>query len=252
MARNDEPFKKGSIEFIRNLAIKKTYYCSIVGGFKILINSLLDENLLDLSDIVFYTLIYIINTPEKRKFFNGFEDFYRIFAIFTKSDFNLTEKNINNNINYKNNNNKINNNNNDEKKKLEIQLNLSKRIIEKLLKTWPGYCLIIGDYMAIGSVIEALNTDSNIMIKNNILIMFKEIIENEYIVIDNFTNLCSPSKDYFYINKIYLAYILQGLQNNNIYESLIKFIENDNINNNNNNDDVENEEGVNLHEMHIN
>ena len=253
MARNEETFKKGSVEFIRNLAIKKTYFCSIVGGFKILINSLLDENLLDISDIVFYTLIYIINTPEKRKFFNGFEDFYKIFAIFTKSDFNLMENNINN-INNNNNNNKINNNNNnnDEKKKLEKQLILSKRIIEKLLKTWPGYCLIMGDYMAIGSVIEALNTDTNIMIKNNILIMIKEIIENEYIVIDNFTNLCSPSKDDFYINKIYLAYILQGLQNNNIYESLIKFIENDNINNNNNNnnnDDVENEEGVNLHEF---
>ena len=40
----DEYFKKGAIEFLRNLSVKKPEHANIIGGFKILINSLLDEN----------------------------------------------------------------------------------------------------------------------------------------------------------------------------------------------------------------
>ena len=46
MAKGDEFFKKGCIEFMRNLAIRKPDFCSTVGGFRILINSLIDENCL--------------------------------------------------------------------------------------------------------------------------------------------------------------------------------------------------------------
>ena len=216
MAKGDEFFKKGCIEFLRNLAIRKPDFCSTVGGFRILINSLIDENCLDFADNIFFTLLYVINTPSKRKYFNGFSDFYKIFAIFTKSDFTIKDKD------------KPEEGSNEERNKLEVQLELSKGVIEKLLKTWPGYSLIMGDYMAMGSIIESLNTDTCISIKKNVLNLVKEIIENDYIIVDNFTTLCSPTKDEFYINKIYLAYILQGLRNNKLYESLIKFIEKEN------------------------
>ena len=92
MAKGDEVFKKGCIEFIRNLAIIKPDLCSTVGGYRILINTLLDESCIEMTDNIFYTLLYIINTPCKRKYFNGFEDFYELFAIFTKSDFTLKDK----------------------------------------------------------------------------------------------------------------------------------------------------------------
>ena len=84
MAKGDEVFKKGCIEFIRNLAIIKPDLCSTVGGYRILINTLLDESCIEMSDNIFYTLLYIINTPCKRKYFNGFEDFYKFFAILLK------------------------------------------------------------------------------------------------------------------------------------------------------------------------
>ncbi len=215
MAKGDEVFKKGSIEFLRNLAIKKPDLCSTVGGFRILINTLLDDSCIEMSDNIFYTLLYVINCPNKRKYFNDFEDFYEIFSIFTKRDFTLKDKDKNDFYT-------------EEKNKTEVKLQISKSIIEKLLKTWPGYSLIMGDYMAMGSVIEALNTDTSMSIKSTILNMMKEILENEYIVIDNFTSLSSPSKDDFYINKVYLAYILQGLQSNKLYENLIKFIDSEN------------------------
>ena len=221
MSKADEIFKKGSLEFLRILSLSRPDLCSSVGGFKILINSLLDVNNSDIQDYVLYSLLYVINSPNKRKYFNGFDDFYKIFSIFTKSDFtnknNPKEKNSNKNNNDPN---AIEN----EKKKIE----LSKNVIKKLLKTWTGYLLIMGDYMAMGSIIEALNTDTDDLIKSTVLNMFNDILNEEYDYIDNFINISSPSKDYFYTNKIFFAYIFQALEKNNFCANIMKFIENDN------------------------
>jgi len=210
----DEFFKKGSIEFIRNLCVKKPDHANIIGGYKMLINSLLDENCIEFSDNIFYTLIYIMNNWNGRKFFNNFSEFFKIFAIFTKSDFSVNQKN------------EKDNQTTEERNKLEVQLVLSKRIIEKLIRTWPGYSILMGNKMAMSSIIESLNTDTNIQIKRTVLEMIKYFVESEYHTCDNFTILTSG--DEFYINKIYLAYILQGLHNNNLYTSLMKFIEKEN------------------------
>ncbi len=226
MSKSDEYFKKGCIEFMRNLGVIRPDLCSTVGGFRILINCLLDENYEDINQNIFSSILYIINSPKKRKYFNGFNDLYKIFSVFTKSDFCLDVQNAdkeNNNINSKQLAEKE-----EEKNKLNSQLQISKKLIKKLLNTWPGYSLIMGDYMSMGSVIRALNTDTNITIKTAILQMLKEIVEDGYNYLDNFTNISSPSKDRFYANKVFFAYILQGLQDNNLYESLIKFIEEDN------------------------
>ena len=226
LSRSDELFKKGCIDFMRNLGVIRPDLCSTVGGFRILINSLLDENYEDISNNIFNSLLYIINTPNKRKYFNGFNDLYKIFSVFTKSDFCLDVQN--NEKENQNLNNKQLAEKEEEKNKLNSQLQISKKIIKKLLKTWPGYSLIMGDYMSMGSVIRALNTDTNITIKTAILQMLKEIVEDGYNYLDNFTTISSASKDKFYANKVFFAYILQGLQDNNLYESLIKFIEEDN------------------------
>ena len=46
--------------------------------------------------------------------------------------------------------------------------------------------------------------------------MLKEIVEEGYNYLDNFTTISSPSKEGFYANKIFLAYILLGLKENNL------------------------------------
>ena len=73
MSKNDEVFKKGCLEFLRKLSIIRPDLCSSVGGFKILINSLLDVNNYDIHDYILYSLLYIINSQTKRKYFNGFD-----------------------------------------------------------------------------------------------------------------------------------------------------------------------------------
>jgi len=137
MSKSDEFFKKGCLDFLRVLSIIRPDLCSFVGGFKILINSLLDVNNSDIQDYILYSLLYVINSPNKRKYFNGFDDFYKIFSVFTKSDF--TNKNSPKDKNPNKNNNDPNAYEN-EKKKIE----LSKNVIKKLLKTWTGYLLIMG------------------------------------------------------------------------------------------------------------
>ena len=222
MSKSDEVFKKGCLEFLRILSLSRPDLCSSVGGFKILINSLLDANNSDIQDYILYSLLYVINSPNKRKYFNGFDDFYKIFSIFTKSDF--TNKNSPKEKTSNKNNNNDPNAIENEKKKIE----LSKNVIKKLLKTWTGYLLIMGDYMALGSIIEALNTDTDDLIKSTVLNMFNDILNEEYDYIDNFIIISSPSKDYFYTNKIFFAYIFQALEKNNFYTNIMKFIENGN------------------------
>ena len=228
LSRVDDLFKKGCIEFIRNLSIIRPDLSSTVGGFRILINNLIDLNFNyeEIADNILNSILYIINSPTKRKYFNGFNDLYKIFSVFTKSDFCEEELTIE----------KSNNGNNtkqeaekeEEKNKLNSQLQISRKIIKKMLNTWPGYSLIMGDYMSIGSLIQSLNTDINTTIKKSILQLLKEILEEGYNSIDNFIIISSKTRDEFYPKKIYFAYILQSLQENNLFESLIKFIEEDN------------------------
>ena len=60
-----------------------------VSNYKIIQSSrlfrLTDENYEDINENIFNSLLYIINSPKKRKYFNGFNDLYKIFAVFTKS-----------------------------------------------------------------------------------------------------------------------------------------------------------------------
>jgi hypothetical protein len=211
---NDEYFKKGSIEFLRHLSIARPDQCSQVGGLKVLISNLLDSNMIDYSDYIFHTVVYLLNSNQHRVYFKKFTELYRIFSIFTKSEYSINPKDRD----------KENIMSNEDKNKLDVQLDLSKNIIIKLLKTWPGYYLIFGNKMAMGSIIQSLNSDTCYFIKKAILEMLKEILDLfELGNIDNFH--CILHKHDFYINKIYFAYIIQGLKSVYLYKTLAVFIE---------------------------
>ena len=221
ISKTDDIFKIGCIEFLREMSIIRPDLCSTVGGFNILITSLLDENLpKNIYDKIIYSLIYIINTTNKRKYFNGYDDFYKIFSIFTKNDF----SSVNNNEEMETN--KRKEEIKEENKKLEIKLDLAINFIKKMIVTWPGYLLLMKDKLTFSPLFQSLNNDINIIIKKAILKLFKEILEIGYNILDNFNIIVSDDYDYIYINKIYLAYIIQGLAEINFNENILKFIEN--------------------------
>ena len=221
IAKIEDSFKIGCIEFLRMTSISRPDLVSTVDGFHILINSLIDENLpKDLINKIIFSLIYIINTPNKSKYFNGFPEFYKIFSIFTKSDFSFE---IQNNIEV--NNSKGKEDIRKENDKLEKKLDLIINIIIKFLYSWTGFFLIMRDKLIIKSLLIALNNDVNIIIKKAILKLFKSILDLCNNIHDNYKKICSENKDVFYINKIYIAYIIKEIYSNNLNEHLLKFME---------------------------
>ena len=221
MAKSDDIFKIGCIEFLRMTSITRPDLVSTVDGFEILINSLIVENLpKDLVNKIISSLIYVINFPNKRKYFNGFGDLYKIFSVFTKSDF--SSGNVSSNIEITE---KQKEEMKKDKEKLEKRLNKTIPVIIKFLYSWPGYCYIMRDKLTISSLLIPLNNDVNMIIKKSILKLFKEILDICNNIYDNFNKICSSNKDYFYINKIYIAYIIKELYSNNLNEHLMKFIE---------------------------
>ena len=221
ISKTDDSFKIGCIEFLREMSIIRPDICSTVGGFRILINSLIEEKLpKNLINKIIFSLVYVINTINKRKYFNGFGDFYKIFSIFTKSDF---SSGISSSLDLETR--KKREEIKEENKKLELQLDTAVYIIKSLLFTWPGYFLLTNDKITIGSLAQSLNNDVNIIIKKAILKLFKEILEEGTNIIDTFNIISSDDNDYIYLNKIYFAFLIQGLYDNNLNENLFKFIE---------------------------
>ena len=220
IAKIEDTLKIGCIEFLRITSISRPDLVSTVNGFNILLNSLIEDNLSkDLINKIISSLVYILNTPNKRKYFNGFGEFYKIFSIFTKSDFTTgIQNNSNKNAKEKEEIRK-------ENEKLEKRLNATIPIIIKFLLTWPGYCYILRDKFNVNSLLMPLNNDVNVIIKKAILKLFREILSICNNIYYNFNMICSENQDYFYINKIYIAFIIKELYSSNLNEHFIKFIE---------------------------
>ena len=223
MTKTDDNFKIGCIEFIREMSISRPDLCSTVGGFRILVNSALEgDTPKNIIDKIIYAFRYVINTPSKRKYFNGYGELYKIFAIFTKSDFSSGIINNTETLNQKK-----KDEIKEESNKLERQLNSAIYIIKQTSITWPGYFVIINDSLKLASLTQSINNDVNIVIKKAILKLFKEILEYFYNIADNFTKVCSDDLDIFYINKYFGAYMIQALYESHLNENLFEFIENE-------------------------
>ena len=221
MAKSENIFKIGCIEFLRMASISRPDLVSSVGGFSILINSLVEQNLpKDIINKIICSLIYIINTPNKRKYFNGFGDFYKLFSVFTKSDYS-SGVSIGSDVNNPKQKEEIKK----ENEKIEKKLNEMIHIIIKFLYSWSGYFYIMRDKFTISSLLIPLNNDVNIIIKKAILKLFKEMLDKCYSAYDNFNLISSEDKDIFYANKIYIAFLVKELYSNKLNDHFMKFIE---------------------------
>ena len=221
MAKTQNIFKVGCIEFLRMTSIQRPDLVSTVGGFTILIDSLVEETLpKDVINKILASILYVINNPNKRKYFNGFGDFYKLFSIFTKSDFSsgVTNGSEMNNPMQKEDIKKGNEN-------LEKRLNATIPIIIKFLTTWSGYFYIMRNKFIINSLLMPLNNDVNIIIKKAILKLFKEMLDKYNNLYDNFNIITSEDKDIFYFKKIYIAFMVKELYTNNLNDHFMKFIE---------------------------
>lgn len=212
--KDNKNFKKSCIEYLRNLAILNPFHCQKVGGFQIIINSILEGSLEKYGDCLLHTMVFILNSPQHRFYLGEATELLKIFNVYTISDYTDNQKDRKNE-------------NQDEKQKLLIQIENSTKCIMKLIKTWPGYFLLFSDRMTFKSVIQSLNSDSCDSIKLIILDMLIEIFN--FFEAESIENVESfniiVNQNHFYINKVYFAYIIYGLKTINLYDNLNQFIE---------------------------
>ena len=60
--------------------------CAFSGGIKLLIDSVVDTQLADLSESIVYTLLYLMNESSHRNLINVYLDIPKIFSDFTDID----------------------------------------------------------------------------------------------------------------------------------------------------------------------
>lgn len=62
----DEQLKKAAVELIRKLALYHSELCAWCGGIKVLIESIVDPAVQDISESIVYTLLFLMNDPKQR------------------------------------------------------------------------------------------------------------------------------------------------------------------------------------------
>jgi len=84
---SNEFFKKEAIETIRLLALANLEVCAHSGGIKLLIESVLDTSISEMSESIIYSLLFLLNEPKNRNIIKIHLDFPKLFSIFTDVDF---------------------------------------------------------------------------------------------------------------------------------------------------------------------
>ena len=75
--------KKLVIELLRKLALFNAEICTWSGGIRVLVDSILDTSIADISESIVYTILYLINDPKLRCIISKYLDSPKLFSIFT-------------------------------------------------------------------------------------------------------------------------------------------------------------------------
>lgn len=71
---------------MRQLALANPELCAHSGGIKLLIESVLDIQISEISESIIYTLLFLLNEPKYRNVIKVHLDFPKLFSIFTDVD----------------------------------------------------------------------------------------------------------------------------------------------------------------------
>jgi rapamycin-insensitive companion of mTOR len=131
-----------NITQIRRLSTSNPELCAWSGGINVLLNAIIDPQLEDLSSDIVCTILYLINEPNTRNKTHSYLDISKIFWIFTDIDYNPDKK--------------------DKqapqasKAKMQIQLDLGKKAIIMILKSWVGLVYLGNEMSVLKSFMESL------------------------------------------------------------------------------------------------
>ncbi|KAL4497964.1 hypothetical protein ABPG72_014821 [Tetrahymena utriculariae] len=162
----DEQYKSASIEIVRKLAMGNPQQCAWSGGIKLLIDCIIDPNLESQSDAIVQSLLFLLNDPEYRNLIRVYLDFPKIFGVFTDIDCPPKTKPKQQS---------------DEEYKKEIegfdrQLQLAKKALITILKTWKGLIYLGNQRIAMKSLVQALRQPIHEKIRNAIYDILGELL----------------------------------------------------------------------------
>ena len=187
--------------------------CSYIGGFKIIIDSLIDLSADKIRyDYLISSILNVINTPENRRSFRDWTELTRIFSIFTVAEVNKKEI--------------------DEKtlSMMESKYFMAKQVIVAMIRHWTGLLYLASDSTGIKSLVESLEQPILEVKKIAILDLFIEIFSQK---IDNDAAAAMmKSQDIILSNKHkigtlvsnYMSFILLAFIEAGLYDVLIELI----------------------------
>lgn len=145
---------------MRKLALGNPELCAWSGGIKLIIESITNSYLEDISDSLVYTLLYLINEPTYRNKISGYLNLSRIFSLFT--DIDLPTDNPKDKQKF-------------DMQKFENELKLAKKAIITMLKSWPGLIYLGNESIGIKSLIQALKQPIKPIISKTIFEILGEL-----------------------------------------------------------------------------
>ena len=204
--------RKKSIDILIEISARCHEVCSYIGGFKIIIDSLIDLSADKIRyDYLISSILNVINTPENRRSFRDWTELTRIFSIFTVAEVNKKEI--------------------DEKtlSMMESKYFMAKQVILAMIRHWTGLLYLAADPTGIKSLVEALTQPILEVKKVAILDLFIEIFSQK---IDNDPAAMMKSQDSIlsYKQKIgtlvsnYMSFVLLAFIEGNLYDVLIELI----------------------------
>ena len=154
--------RKRGIDILSEIAAKCHEVCSRIGGFKILVDSLIDLSTDKIRyDYLINSLLNVINTPANRRSFRDVTELTRIFSIFTMAEVN--KKDID--------------------PQTLIMMNnkymMAKQVIVAMVRHWTGLLYLASDPTGIKSLVEALGQPILEVKKIAILDLFIEIFSQK-------------------------------------------------------------------------
>lgn len=157
---SEDLIKKAVIENLRKLAISNPELAAWSGSIRILIEAIIDPSTREMSESLTYTLLYLINDPTSRNAVKAHLDFTKIFSLFTDIDYPIESRDKKDNSTVK----------------FENQLEMAKKAIMIMLKSWTGLIYLGHERTCISSLIMALKQPIKPIIRNAIYDILNEIL----------------------------------------------------------------------------
>ena len=153
----DSTFSRATLETLRDMLVCNTELVANAGGVPTVLSAMLEAESDELAESLAFTLLYLINDPEKRKHVRPSLDLQALFSAFTDSDVAVDEQQ-------------------------RSKLSRSRRAIVTMMRSWTGLFFLCSDIYGLRTLVQTLLLPDREQLK---LEIFQTLVECLRIVAPN-------------------------------------------------------------------